>query len=88
MPHTHTDIDGSVSLIGAGPGDVGLITARGLRLLRQAEVVVLDALVNPDLLDQAPAQAQRICVGKRAGAHEWSQDQINQSHCPPGSDGE
>ena len=57
---------------------MGLITARGLTRLSQADVVVFDALVNPDLLEHAPTHAKRICVGKRAGVHEWSQDQINQ----------
>lgn len=65
-------------LVGAGPGDPGLITARGLELLRQADVVVYDALANPALLEQAPIQAQRIHVGKRAQDHALPQDQINQ----------
>ncbi len=68
---------GSVSLVGAGPGDPGLITARGLERLRCAAVVVYDALANPSLLDQAPDNAERIDVGKRAGVHKLSQDQTN-----------
>jgi len=67
-----------VYLVGAGPGDPGLITARGLELLRRADVVVYDALANPALLEQAPAQAKRIHVGKRAEDHALPQDQINQ----------
>src|SRR5690606_16894455 len=62
----------------AGPGDPGLITRAGLERLRSAQVVVYDALVNPLLLEEAPAQAQRIDVGKRGGCHKLSQDQINE----------
>jgi uroporphyrinogen III methyltransferase/synthase len=68
---------GLVSLVGAGPGDPGLITAAGLDRLRRAEVVVYDALADPRLLNEAPAEAERIDVGKRAGQHKRSQDQIN-----------
>jgi uroporphyrinogen III methyltransferase/synthase len=70
--------DGFVSLVGAGPGDPGLITAKGLARLREAQVVVFDALANPRLLDEAPTDAQRIDVGKRARAHKLTQDQTNQ----------
>ncbi|MEM7682247.1 MAG: uroporphyrinogen-III C-methyltransferase [Planctomycetota bacterium] len=69
---------GRVSLIGAGPGDPDLITVAGLDRLRTADVVVFDALANPRLLDRAPADAVRIDVGKRAGFHKKTQDQINQ----------
>jgi len=68
---------GTVYLIGAGPGDPTLITVRGLSLLRQAEVVVFDRLVHPDLLDEAPPAAERIYVGKAAGRHTLSQEAIN-----------
>ncbi len=70
--------EGSVWLIGAGPGDPGFITARGLELLGQADVVVYDALANPALLEHAPPVAERVYVGKRAGAHALEQDQIQQ----------
>lgn len=68
---------GTVYLIGAGPGDPGLLTVRGLELLRAAEVVIYDRLVNPRLLDEAPATARRICAGKFPGIHSLPQEQIN-----------
>lgn len=68
---------GSVSLVGAGPGDVGLITVRGLELLRRAEVVVYDRLVNPKLLDEAPPAARLVFAGKACGAQALSQREIN-----------
>ncbi len=67
----------NVALVGAGPGDPGLITVAGLERLRRAEVVVYDALANPVLLDEAPETAERIDVGKRARAHKLTQDQTN-----------
>lgn len=66
-----------VSLVGAGPGDPRLITALGLERLRAADVVIHDALANPQLLDEAPPHAERLDVGKRARAHKLTQDQIN-----------
>lgn len=68
---------GRVYLVGAGPGDPGLMTVRGLDLLRRAEVVVYDRLVNPCLLDEAPATARRVFAGKHAGAHCLPQERIN-----------
>ena len=68
---------GRVALVGAGPGDPGLMTVRGLGLLRAAEALVYDRLVAPALLDEAPPAAERVYVGKRAGAHEVSQPEIN-----------
>ena len=58
---------GKVYLVGAGPGDPGLITVRGRDCLARADVVVYDRLANPDLLDYAP-QAERVFVGKAPGA--------------------
>jgi uroporphyrinogen III methyltransferase/synthase len=68
---------GKVYLIGAGPGDPGLITVKGLELLRGAQVVVYDQLANPELLQEAPAEAELIYVGKKAGDHALSQESIN-----------
>ena len=67
---------GFVSLVGAGPGDPELLTLRAVRRLESAEVVVYDALVNPEVLSLAPA-AQRVFVGKRAGRPAVRQDFIN-----------
>lgn len=68
---------GTVYLVGAGPGDPGLITVTGRDLLRRADAVVYDALANPVLLAQAPASARRLDVGKRARHHKLTQDQTN-----------
>lgn len=64
-------------LVGAGPGDPGLLTLRGAECLRRAEVVVYDYLANPDLLALAPASAVRIYAGKKAGAHTLRQEEID-----------
>ena len=69
---------GKVYLVGAGPGDPGLITVRGLELLRRADVIVYDRLVNPALLEEAPSGAERIFVGKQAGRHCIAQSEINE----------
>ena len=68
---------GTVYLVGAGPGDAGLLTMRGAELLARADVVVYDALVNPDLLRLAPREAEIIFGGKRAKDHALSQDELN-----------
>lgn len=68
---------GMVYLVGAGPGDGGLLTLRGAELLAQAQVVVHDALAHPGLLRRVPADAECISVAKRAGHHAMPQDDIN-----------
>src|ERR1044071_771232 len=68
---------GIVYLVGAGPGDAGLLTLRGAELLRRADVVVYDALVNPELLRLAPSGAEIIYGGKRAKEHTISQAELN-----------
>jgi uroporphyrinogen III methyltransferase/synthase len=67
----------TVYLVGAGPGDPGLITARGLELVRRADVLVHDRLASPVLVAEAPAGCEVVFAGKRPDHHALSQDQIN-----------
>lgn len=67
-----------LTLVGAGPGDPELISIKGIRALREADVVLYDALVHPDLLRYCKRGAEKLYVGKRAGSHSYSQDLINQ----------
>ncbi|WP_208952041.1 siroheme synthase CysG [Rahnella sp. ChDrAdgB13] len=69
--------NGNVTLVGAGPGDAGLLTLRGLQVMQQADVVLYDYLVSDDVLDLVRRDADRICVGKRAGSHSVSQEETN-----------
>src|SRR6266436_8862376 len=69
--------NGMVYLVGAGPGDAGLLTLRGAELLRRADVVVYDALVNAELLQLAPKSAEVIYGGKRAKQQTISQSALN-----------
>jgi len=71
------DGPGSVVLVGAGPGDPGLLTLRGLRELNTADVIVHDHLVSAEVLALARRDARRIDVGKQAGEHSSTQDRIN-----------
>src|SRR5574342_255903 len=68
---------GKVYLVGAGPGDPGLLTLKGKRCIEQADVVVYDYLVNPRLLDYARPDAVRLLVGKHGGGPRVEQDTIN-----------
>ncbi|MEO7019702.1 MAG: uroporphyrinogen-III C-methyltransferase [Ktedonobacteraceae bacterium] len=68
---------GRVYLVGAGPGDPELITVKGLRCLRAADVVVYDRLANPELLDEASTHAELIFVGKQTGHCSLHQEEIN-----------
>jgi uroporphyrin-III C-methyltransferase / precorrin-2 dehydrogenase / sirohydrochlorin ferrochelatase len=70
------DVKGHVSLVGAGPGDPGLLTRRAIARLRSADLVLYDALVDPRVLKYA-RRAQRFYVGKRASRHAMTQDAIN-----------
>ena len=69
---------GRVYLVGAGPGDPGLITVRGSELLSRADVIVYDRLVSKRLLRFARPEAELIYVGKRPEAHALGQDEINE----------
>ena len=68
---------GRVILVGAGPGDPGLLTVRAVEALKSADVVVHDGLIDPAVLDIAPAAAHRISVAKQRSKHTLSQDAIN-----------
>lgn len=71
-------MSGRVYLVGAGPGDAGLLTRRGEELLRTADVVIYDRLVGDDVLDLIPAGVELIDVGKHVGRHAVSQERINE----------
>ena len=71
-------LTGKVYLVGAGPGDAGLLTMRGAELLRRADVVVYDALVNRELLALAPEAAEVIFGGKRPSDRAIPQEELNQ----------
>jgi uroporphyrin-III C-methyltransferase len=66
-----------LTLVGAGPGDPELITLKGIRALQQADVVMYDALVHPDLLDHCRPDTLKVYVGKRRGAYSCMQEDIN-----------
>ncbi|MGZ3751026.1 MAG: uroporphyrinogen-III C-methyltransferase [Mucilaginibacter sp.] len=66
-----------ITLVGAGPGDADLITLKGIKALKTADVVLYDALVNEELLEFAPEHAVKVYVGKRSGDHSFSQAAIN-----------
>jgi uroporphyrin-III C-methyltransferase len=67
-----------VYLVGAGPGDPGLITVRGLELIRSCDAIVYDRLAAPELIEEAPARAARVFVGKEPGCHSRTQPEINE----------
>ncbi|BFI91093.1 siroheme synthase CysG [Enterobacterales bacterium endosymbiont of Anomoneura mori] len=69
--------NGEISLVGAGPGDVGLLTIKGLQVIQQADVVLYDYLINKEILNLIRRDAKRICVGKRIGLHSVLQKKIN-----------
>lgn len=66
-----------VYLVGAGPGDNGLITLKGLECIKNAEVIIFDHLVNPSLLNNAPQDCRLIYAGKISGNHHLTQDETN-----------
>jgi uroporphyrinogen III methyltransferase/synthase len=67
-----------VYLVGAGPGDPGLITVKGRKILERADSILYDHLANDRLLDLAPPHAERVYVGKKRSAHEFTQEEISQ----------
>lgn len=81
-PHSTTttpiSAPGKVYLVGAGPGDPGLMTLKGKTLLECADVVIYDALVSPPILDMINPQAERINAGKRRGRHSLLQESTTQ----------
>lgn len=71
------DARGRVILVGAGPGDPGLLTVRAVEALKSADVIVHDGLIDPRVLDLSPPHAQRISVAKKRARHTVPQDGIN-----------
>ena len=69
---------GKVYIIGAGPGDEGLLTVKGLQCLKLADVVIYDYLVNPVMLENSPQDCLKVYAGKKAGDHTMKQDLINE----------
>ena len=67
-----------LTVVGAGPGDVDLITVKAIKVLKTADVVLYDALVNEELLDFINPKAELIFVGKRRGCYRYQQEQINE----------
>lgn len=67
-----------LTVVGAGPGDVDLITVKAIKVLKNADVVLYDALVNEELLDYINPEAEQIFVGKRRGCYKYQQEQINE----------
>ena len=70
-------MNAKVFLVGAGPGDPGLITVKGKQCIKDADVIIYDYLASPALLKHAPPSAELIYVGKKGGDHTLSQDEIN-----------
>ncbi len=68
---------GKLSLVGAGPGDMGLLTQKAIERVREADVIVYDHLIPASLLNEAKLEAKLIYAGKRAGNHHLRQEEIN-----------
>lgn len=69
---------GEVALVGAGPGDIELLTIKAMRFLQQADVVLYDYLVADEIMSLVPSDSILVCVGKRAGHHSVPQEKTNQ----------
>jgi uroporphyrinogen III methyltransferase/synthase len=74
----HKDMKGKVYIVGAGPGDIGLLTVKGLRCLQKAEVVIYDFHLNAQVLNYINHDAEFIYAGKRSGHHTMTQEEINE----------
>ena len=72
-----TDCTAPVALVGAGPGSSDLITLRGVKRLQEADIIFYDRLIDPEILELARRDAERVYVGKAPGCHSWPQDRIN-----------
>src|SRR6266536_2805749 len=70
--------NGKVFLVGAGPGDPGLLTVRAAELIATADLIATDALVSREIVARFPKSAEVVYVGKRSSAHTLPQDKINQ----------
>src|SRR5260370_38056580 len=79
--------DGKVYLVGAGPGDLGLVTLRAKECIERADVIVYDHLANPEMLAWARDDAEIIYAGKKGGEHALSQEAINKLLVEKASDG-
>jgi uroporphyrin-III C-methyltransferase/precorrin-2 dehydrogenase/sirohydrochlorin ferrochelatase len=75
--HGGSQVEGHVTLVGAGPGDPDLLTVKGLRALQDADVVFYDELVTPEILDRIRRDATRVPVGRRVGKPGIGQDAVN-----------
>lgn len=75
--HNPTKIP-KLTVVGAGPGDPELITLKAIKAIKDADVIMYDALINEDLLDYATPKTELIFVGKRKGCYAYQQDQINE----------
>lgn len=78
LDYNQQSCQGKVWLLGAGPGDIGLLTCKAKEVLKRAEVVIFDALISTEILALMPECAEKINAGKRAGNHTLSQLEINQ----------
>ncbi len=72
-------MNGKVYIVGAGPGDIGLLTVKGLKCLQKADVVVYDFHLNAQVLNYISHDAEFIYAGKRGGQHDMTQDKINET---------
>ncbi|MCU7375110.1 SAM-dependent methyltransferase [Paucibacter sp. O1-1] len=70
-------MEAKLTLVGAGPGDRELITLKGIKALKNADVILYDELANADILEFAPEHALKMYVGKKAGSSSFSQEEIN-----------